>query len=157
MIVNYFSEYGRSSNTLTISFLIFSPIVQRLRTSKAMNRLTVIFRLAVKPTSNLPNPDASGVDFLSQPSDGLVLEIGPGLEGQLSGFSAIWTHTIGRFHLASPIIPDIHTGPPITIFRCFPWTSTARPLAMHRPFATIRSRHCPVSGQRPCGRRVVGD
>ena len=35
-----------------------------------------------------------------QPSDGLILEIGPRLEGHLARFPAIQTHPSFRFHLA---------------------------------------------------------
>ncbi len=35
-----------------------------------------------------------------QPSDGLILEIGPRSEGHLPRFSAIQTHPFCRFHLA---------------------------------------------------------
>jgi hypothetical protein len=37
---------------------------------------------------------------LPQPSDGMILEIGPRLERYLSRFSAIQTHPSRRFHLA---------------------------------------------------------
>ncbi len=38
---------------------------------------------------------------LLQPSDGLILEIGPRLEDHLPRFSAIQTHPSCRFHLAA--------------------------------------------------------
>ncbi len=45
-------------------------------------------------------PTAKGTASLPQPSDGLNLEIGPRLEGHLSRFSTIQTHSSCRFHLA---------------------------------------------------------
>ncbi len=48
----------------------------------------------------VPPFPAGRTAFPPQPSDGLILEIGPRLEGHLSRFSTIQTHPSCRFHLA---------------------------------------------------------
>lgn len=51
------------------------------------------------------SPSAKGAAPLPQPSDGLILEIGPRLECHLSGFSVIQTQPSCRFHLADVAVP----------------------------------------------------
>jgi hypothetical protein len=48
----------------------------------------------------IPRTTIEGTVFPLQPSDGLILEISPRLEGHLPRFSAIQTHPSCRFHLA---------------------------------------------------------
>ena len=48
----------------------------------------------------IPRTTVEGTVFPLQPSDGLILEIGPRLEGRLARFAAIQTHPSCRFHLA---------------------------------------------------------
>ena len=53
-----------------------------------------------KPWNLYHRSTAKGTAPLPQPSDGLILKIGPRLEGHLPRFSAIQTHPSSRFHLA---------------------------------------------------------
>ncbi len=49
-----------------------------------------------RPGKSYHHATAKGTVSPLQPFDGLILEIGPRLEGHLPGFSAIQTHPPGR-------------------------------------------------------------
>ena len=71
-----------------------------LQVSVSWPELTDITQMTSRFAEIIPRTTVEGTVFPLQPSDGLILEISPRLEGHLARFAAIQTHPSCRFHLA---------------------------------------------------------
>ena len=73
-----------------------------------MSTSTDISQLSPNSGELYHDSTAKGIASLPQPSDGLILEIGPRMEGDLPLFSAIQTYPSCRFHQARRFPRPLH-------------------------------------------------